>query len=151
MAHMIQDFKFQHDCISTQAVEGFKRICKRFAEPSELTKKSEYSTVQVPEIAILKAIIANRNTKKYKKIINEISKEFYQDAHASGNFSEIILAGLSFLPNSTTVRDLLPLLEPFDLWQDLIECVLRGMREQRKIYNVDFCAGLDNIQQAKEQ
>lgn len=151
MAHYtIQDFKFQHVAIGTQAAEGFKKICKSFADSNDLNI-SEYGTVTLPDSAILKAIIANRNTQKYKKIISEISKEFFQNAHANGNFSQIILAALSFLPNSTTVRDLLPLLEPFDLWQDLLFCNLRGMVEQHKIYNVELCAGLDNICQVKQQ
>ena len=137
--YIVSYFKHQSDCTWTQAVEGFKKACRNFA--GNEIQKSEYGSLILPDSAILKAIIAHRDTARYAAIVSELATEFFND----DKFSDIILAALSFLPNDTTVSRLMPLLKPFGMWEDLVERCLRGMVESGKIYNCDLCAGLDNI------
>ena len=142
--YLVSHFTHQTDCTWTQAVEGFKKVCRKFAGNN--IQKSEYGSLILPDSAILKAIIAHRDTAKYAAIVNELATEFFND----DKFSDIILAALSFLPNETTVSQLMPLLKPFGMWNDLVERCLRGMVESGKIYNCDLCAGLDNISVKKQ-
>lgn len=141
--YLVSHFKYQNGSTWTQAVESFKKVCRKFAGNN--IRKSEYGSDILPDEAILKAIIANRDVKKYEAIIREIAAEYFDEANVNENFAPIILAALSFLPNDTTVSRLMPLLKPFDMWQDLVERCLRGMVMTGKIYNCDLCAGLDNI------
>lgn len=142
--YFVSYFRYQNDRTWTQAVEGFRKACRKFA--GDEIQTSEYGSLILPDSAILKAIIANRDVQKYAAIVNELATEFYNN----DKFSDIILAALSFLPNDTTVARLMPLLKPFGMWQDLVERCLRGMVESGKIYNCDLCAGLDNISVKKQ-
>ena len=141
--YLVSHFKYQNGSTWTKAVDDFKKICRKFAGNN--ISKSEYGSDILPDDAVIKAIIANRDVKKYDAIIREIAAEYFNEANANENFSNIILAALSFLPNDTTVSQLMPLLTPFDMWQDLVERCLRGMVWSKKIYNCDLNAGLDNI------